>query len=108
MNTTENTQFVRELAAAAGFDYCGIAEAKPLDEDARKLEHWLNLGMHGTMGYMEKHFDLRVNPYKLLPGAKSVISFLINYYPSADRKKIRLRFPNMPMAGIIMKSSVQS
>ena len=87
MNITENTRFIRSLATSAGFDYCGIAEAKPLDEDARKLEHWLRQGMHGSMNYMEKHFDLRVNPYKLLPGAKSVISFLLNYYPSGEQEK---------------------
>jgi epoxyqueuosine reductase len=87
MNITENTRFIRSLATSAGFDYCGIAEAKPLDEDARKLEHWLHQGMHGSMNYMEKHFDLRVNPYKLLPGAKSVISFLLNYYTSDEQEK---------------------
>ncbi|MDP4214156.1 MAG: tRNA epoxyqueuosine(34) reductase QueG [Bacteroidota bacterium] len=83
MNLSETTQFIRSLASSAGFDHCGIAAAVPLDEDARKLEAWLHQGMHGSMHYMEKHFDLRVNPYKLLPGARSVISLLINYYPAA-------------------------
>ncbi|HVY73827.1 MAG TPA: tRNA epoxyqueuosine(34) reductase QueG [Puia sp.] len=84
-NISKHTQLIRSLAAAAGFDYCGIAAAEPLDEDARRLEQWLHHGLHGTMGYMEKHFDLRVNPYKLLPGAKSVISFLMNYYPAVKQ-----------------------
>lgn len=65
-----------------GFDFCGIAKAEFLNEDARKLETWLNKGFHGKMAYMENHFDLRVNPQKLVPGAKSVITLMQNYYPS--------------------------
>jgi epoxyqueuosine reductase len=64
-----------------GFDYCGIAKAQPLDEDARRLEKWLQQGLHGSMQYMENHFDLRIDPAKLVPGAKSVITLLKNYYP---------------------------
>jgi epoxyqueuosine reductase len=86
MNLAEKTQFVKSLAYQEGFDFCGIAAARPLDEDARKLENWLRQGKHGQMSYMEKHFDLRVNPYKLLPGAKSVICFLINYFPDTDQE----------------------
>jgi epoxyqueuosine reductase len=83
MNLAEKTRFVKSLAYQEGFDFCGIAAARPLDEDARKLENWLHQGKHGQMSYMEKHFDLRVNPYKLLPGAKSVICFLLNYFPDS-------------------------
>src|SRR6195952_112031 len=83
MNTSEKSQFIKSLASASGFDFCGIAAVRPLDDDARKLENWLRQGKQGNMQYMEKHFDLRVNPYKLLPGAKSVICFLINYFPDA-------------------------
>ena len=87
MNPADKSQFIKSLAAGMGFDFCGIAAARPLDEDARKLENWLQQGKHGDMHYMEKHFELRVNPYKLLPGAKSVICFLINYFPVADQEK---------------------
>jgi epoxyqueuosine reductase len=87
MNKVEKSQFIKTLAANAGFDFCGIAAVRPLDEDARKLENWLRQGKHGDMQYMEKHFELRVNPYKLLPGAKSVICFLINYFPAAEQEK---------------------
>jgi epoxyqueuosine reductase len=86
MNPAEKTQFVKSLATQAGFNFCGIAAARPLDEDARRLENWLQQGKQGDMLYMEKHFELRVNPYKLLPGAKSVICFLINYFPVADQE----------------------
>lgn len=73
------------MASHAGFDYCGVAKAQVLDEDARRLESWLNKGMHGTMQYMENHFDLRVDPSKLVPGAKSVITLLLNYYPEKEQ-----------------------
>ncbi len=82
MNTDTRTYLVKHLAAQLGFDFCGIAKAQPLDEDARRLEKWLGQGMHGSMQYMENHFDLRIDPTKLVPGAKSVITLLKNYYPS--------------------------
>jgi epoxyqueuosine reductase len=78
----QHTQLVKQLASEHGFDYCGIAKAGALDEDAHRLEKWLQQGMHGTMKYMENYFDLRINPTKLFPGAKSVITLLQNYYPS--------------------------
>lgn len=78
----QHTHMVKEAAQAHGFDYCGIARAQPLDEDARRLEQWLGQGMHGSMKYMENHFELRVDPTKLVPGARSVITLLKNYYPS--------------------------
>ena len=65
-----------------GFDYCGIAKAQQLDDDARRLEQWLHKGMHGKMEYMENHFDMRVNPVLLVPGARSVVTLLCNYFPS--------------------------
>ena len=65
-----------------GFDHCGIAKARKLDDDARRLESWLQKGMHASMTYMENHFDLRVDPTKLVPGAKSVITLLLNYTPA--------------------------
>ncbi|MEO6917095.1 MAG: tRNA epoxyqueuosine(34) reductase QueG [Chitinophagaceae bacterium] len=86
MNKHLHTHFIKSSAAALGFSYCGIAKAEPLDEDARRLESWLNSGKHGKMHYMENNFDLRINPCKLVPGAKSVITLLLNYYPSARQE----------------------
>jgi epoxyqueuosine reductase len=77
-----NTRRIKELALEHGFDYCGIAKAQKLDEDARRLETWLHNGFHGKMQYMENYFDLRIDPTKLVPGAKSVITFVKNYFPS--------------------------
>ena len=84
MSIDQNTQLVKQLALQHGFDYCGIAKAQPLDDDAKRLENWLHQGMHGSMKYMENHFDLRVDPTKLVTGAKSVITLLKNYYPSTS------------------------
>jgi epoxyqueuosine reductase len=78
----KHTQFIKSLAERIGFDYCGIARAERLDDDARRLEAWLNKGMQGKMQYMENHFELRVDPSKLVPGAKSVITLLKNYFPT--------------------------
>ena len=76
------TEFIKATAKSLGFDYCGIAKAGQLDEDARRLESWLNKGFQGNMSYMNNYFDLRIDPSKLVPGAKSVITLLLNYYPS--------------------------
>lgn len=81
----KHTAIIKNFAQQVGFDYCGIARAHPLDEDARRLESWLNKGMHGTMTYMENHFDLRVDPSKLVPGARSVITVLQNYFPEQEQ-----------------------
>ena len=78
----QHTQLIKQLAPQYGFDYCGIAKAEVLNEDAFRLERWLNQGMHGSMKYMENNFDLRVDPTRLVPGAKSVITLLKNYYPA--------------------------
>ena len=86
-NTAKHTAFIKQTAFELGFSFCGIAKATRLDDDARRLEAWLRKGMQGTMQYMENHFELRVDPAKLVPGAKSVITFMLNYYPSAKQRE---------------------
>ncbi|WP_407526962.1 tRNA epoxyqueuosine(34) reductase QueG [Lacibacter sp. MH-610] len=85
MNIAAHTEFIKQFSKQLGFDYCGIAKAERLDDDAKRLEQWLNKGMHGSMQYMANHFELRVDPTKLVPGAKSIITFMMNYYPSAKQ-----------------------
>jgi epoxyqueuosine reductase len=81
MNCREDhTRIIKKIAAQLGFEYCGVAQAKRLDDDAQRLEQWLRNDMHGTMKYMENHFELRVNPTLLVPGANSVITLLKNYF----------------------------
>lgn len=70
---------VENQALAKGFTSIGIAKAEMMEDEAKKLEIWLSKSYHGKMSYMENHFDKRVDPTKLVPGAKSVISFLYNY-----------------------------
>lgn len=88
MTTTEkHTALIKAEALRLGFDACGIAKAEQLDDDARRLEQWLNKGHHGNMQYMERNFDLRTDPRKLVPGAKSVITMILNYYPDAPQNE---------------------
>jgi epoxyqueuosine reductase len=77
----KRTILIKQLASEFGFNFCGIAQATKLDDDARRLELWLSKGMHGNMHYMERYFELRIDPRKLVPGAKSVITLLLNYFP---------------------------
>lgn len=81
----KKSKFIKDTALRLGFDFCGIAASQKLDDDAFVLEKWLNKGMHGSMHYMENHFDLRIDPSRLVPGAKSVITFLKNYYPAQQQ-----------------------
>ena len=79
MDTLTATLKIRNKAIELGFDDCGFAKAGPLDKEAFRLEEWLNQGSHGTMDWMENNFDKRVDPTKLVPGAKSVVSLIMSY-----------------------------
>lgn len=81
-----STALIKAEAIRLGFMACRIAKAVPLDEDARRLEAWLHKGYQGTMHYMERHFDLRVDPGKLVPGARSVVTLLMNYFPAEQQQ----------------------
>ena len=82
MNSSKYTTLIKAEAKRLGFDYIGISKADFLEEEAPRLENWLNNNMHGQMSYMQNYFDKRLDPRLLVPGAKSVISLLLNYYPS--------------------------
>lgn len=77
-----HTAFIKSEAKRLGFLSCGIAKAGFLEEEAPRLEKWLRDGRHGQMTWMEHHFDKRLDPTLLVEGASSVISVLLNYYPS--------------------------
>jgi len=81
-------RLIKESAFRHGFMGAGIARAEHMDEEAARLELWLKKDYHGEMAYMANHFDMRVDPTKLVPGAKSVISLLYNYYPRAEAKEM--------------------
>ncbi len=76
-----NSQLVKRLAKEIGFSSCGISKARFLHEEEKKFEDWLRQGYQGSMSYLERNFDKRLDPTKLVPGAKSVISLSYNYFP---------------------------
>lgn len=80
LKRSEYSRMIKAEAKKLGFLFCGIAEADFLEEEAPRLENWLKQGFHGEMGYMENYFDKRLDPRKLVEGARSVISFGLNYY----------------------------
>jgi epoxyqueuosine reductase len=82
----KHTELIKTEAKRLGFLSCGISKAGFLEEEAPRLEAWLNKNMHGEMQYMENHFDKRLDPTKLVEDSKSVISLLLNYYPSEIQK----------------------
>ena len=81
-----HTRLIKAESARLGFMSCGISRAEFLEEEAPRLEQWLKAGRHGEMSYMEGHFDKRLDPTKLVDGARSVISLLLNYYPSVQQE----------------------
>ncbi|MEP0214765.1 MAG: tRNA epoxyqueuosine(34) reductase QueG [Cellulophaga sp.] len=85
------TTLIKEEAKRLGFISCGVSKAEFLEEEAPRLESWLNKNMNGQMSYMENHFDKRLDPTKLVDGSKSVISLLLNYYPEATQNDDALK-----------------
>jgi epoxyqueuosine reductase len=100
---TRYTQLIKQKAQELGFQYCGISKAEFLEEEAPRLENWLNSHMHGKMAYMANYFDKRLDPRLLVDGAKSVVSMLLNYYPQKEQEAgdDEYKVPNMLMAQII-------
>ena len=77
-----NSKLIKDEAIRLGFISCGISKAGFLEQEAPRLEKWLGQNQHGTMQYMENNFEKRLNPTLLVDGAKSVVSLLLNYFPS--------------------------
>ena len=77
--------FIKQAALSLGFDACGIAKAEALEEDARFLQQWLAEGKHGEMHYLARNFEKRTDPRLLVPGCKSVVVTLLNYYPEGKQ-----------------------
>ena len=84
MNKSETTRFIKSTALEMGFNFCGISKAEFLEAEAPRLEEWLQRGYAGTMHYLKENFDKRLNPTLLVPGAKSVVSLVYNYYPKTN------------------------
>ena len=86
LQAEKNSAIVKRLASECGFLFCGVSKADFLEEEAPRLEQWLKQDMHGAMGYMANHFDKRLDPRLLVPGARSVVTLLYNYYHSEKQK----------------------
>lgn len=84
MNVGKRTQILKTIAQELGFSFCGISKAEFLKEERDHLEEWLKRGYQGKMSYLENHFDKRLDPSLLVPGAKSVVSLIYNYFPQKD------------------------
>jgi len=78
---SRHTNLIKNEAKRLGFLSCGISKAEFLEDEAPRLENWLNKNMHGEMSYMANHFDKRLDPTLLVPDSKSVVSLLLNYFP---------------------------
>ena len=83
----QNTDFIKAEAKRLGFLSCGISKAGFLEEEAPRLESWLNKNSHGQMSYMANNFDKRLDPTLLVEDSKSVVSLLLNYYPDEFQKE---------------------
>ena len=81
MSITKTTEIIKKKAVDLGFSSCGISKARFLKEEEKKFEDWLNNGYQGSMNYLNKNFDKRLDPRKLVHGSKSIISLTYNYYP---------------------------
>lgn len=84
---TRRAALIKGWATELGFLACGISRAEFLEDEAPRLESWLNRNLHGRMSYMANHFDKRLDPRKLVDGARSVVSLLLNYYPPDDARQ---------------------
>ncbi len=84
---SEYKSFIQQRAYDLGFSYIGFAKAEQLTEEAKRLEAWLSKGYHGQMHYMENYFDLRTDPRKLVPGAKTVVTMMYNYFPEEEQNE---------------------
>lgn len=96
MNLDERTEQVRQEALRLGFDACGFARARRLEKEERRLEEWLNQNRNDKLIWMENHFDKRVDPTKLVPGAQSVVSVLGSYHhPSHVEEPVQENKPRI-------------
>lgn len=86
INKSKYSQMIKAEAKRLGFLDCGVSKATFLEEEAPRLEEWLKRGYHGEMKWMENHFDKRLDPRKLVDGAKSVVSVILNYYPEQTQQ----------------------
>ena len=82
LNVSQRTNLVKEVVLNHGFLNCGISQSGFLETEAPRLDSWLQNGYHGSMQWMENHYDKRLDTRKLVEGSKSVITMTYNYFPA--------------------------
>lgn len=87
MTPQKHSELIKQIAKSYGFDFCGISKAEFLEKEAPRLENWLKQGFQGEMAYLENHFDKRLDPRLLVPGARTVVSMLYNYHPETEQSE---------------------
>lgn len=92
LDSKQVSSLIKKRAFEAGFSFCGISKADFLEEEAPRLEAWLNQGLQGEMAYMANHFDKRLDPRKLVEGCQTVVSLVFNYYPSSSLTPLNHHF----------------
>jgi epoxyqueuosine reductase len=105
-------KFIKESALSLGFSACGIAKAEPLIEDAVFLSKWIAEGNHGEMQYLNRNFDKRTDPRLLVPGCKSIVVVLFNYFTDknqpADAPQIARYAHSQTDYHIVIKSKIKA
>lgn len=97
-------QTLIDFINSLGFFHVGFARARYLEEEADRLENWLNQSYQGEMNYLERYFDFRLDPQKLMPGCKTIIVLAMNYFQDQEQQmKIKAKFPCMPWARTIIR-----
>lgn len=90
-NKVKHSNLIKAEVKRLGFPSCGISKAEFLKKDTPHLEQYLKKNMNGEMAYLENHFDKRLDPTLLVPGSKSVISVLMNYFPEETQKRSHIQ-----------------
>jgi epoxyqueuosine reductase len=80
-----NTDLIRNEALRLGFEWVGFAKAEQMQPEAQRLEDWLSQGFQGEMSYMERNFEVRTDPRRLVENAKTIVSLAYNYYTNAEQ-----------------------
>jgi epoxyqueuosine reductase len=75
------SEYIKQECAKEGFFDCSISNSHILSKEKQFHKEWIANGYHGNMKYLENNLDMRFDPSLLMPGTKSIITVLLNYYP---------------------------
>jgi epoxyqueuosine reductase len=81
---------IKQKAHELGFNICGIAKSRLLEEYGLRLRSWIDEGMNDIMGYLARDIDKRINPESIFPGAKSLVVTGLSYYSENMQKDPRI------------------